>query len=357
MYLSFKGLLYYTLEPWYLSNIILRAILIPDKLFEEGKRMNKDENLVRKLLALNDEQSREFSRLTPERKRWTDIHPTKIIVFECMDGRVNFPLSVGLPFGIVSSFRSMGGIFDLGIPYFAKTLSTVVRKSLVEGRDSLLIVTYHFSKGDKHNGCKGHNYDTDSAKLGAEKFCAELKEIFAKKKAYPIVLGIETEEDRFIVESSFLEKLPKTVRKDLDYLLSENAKRANKLIRTEKEKQHGENIVAVGTGFDWFHSYNQSLIIGPWHYDLNAPIVTAANIVLSNLKEKRISESDGLFLLCGVVPSGSSAIELSFAKKEAKVLSEHCLKMLEISVQEIIPHLHVLAGITDPKTRKFLPVL
>ncbi len=320
--------------------------------------MNTDKNSVQKLLAYNAEQSREFAKRARERKCWESVHPTKIIVFECMDGRVNFSLAAGLPFGIVSSFRSMGGIFDLGMPYFAKTLSTVVRESLTDGRNCLLVVTYHFSKGDKHNGCKGHDYNTESAKLSAEKFCSELKEIFTQGKAYPIVLGIETDEDRFVVENSSLEKLPSWIRKDLDFILSENAKRANELRRTEKEKQHGENIIAVGTGFGWIHSYNRALIIGPWHYDLNAPVITAANIVLSNLKEKRISESDGILLLCGAVPVGDnvSAIELAFAKKEAKALSEHCAKIIETSVPEVLPYLHTITGITNPKTRMFLLV-
>lgn len=315
--------------------------------------MQKEEGLIRELLGYNAGQSREFAKLASQRKRWTDICSTKIIVFECMDGRVNFSLAAGLPFGIVSAFRSMGGIFDLNHPRFFTALRSVVKGALQESRDCLLTVTYHFSKSDTHCGCKGHGYDTELAKLSAERFCSELKEVFAKNKVHSIVLGIETDEDRFVVESSVLEELPCRIRKDLDLILSENAKHANEMNRTEKEKRHGENIIAVGIGFDWIHSYNRAFIIGPWHNDIDLSVATAAEIVLSNLKEGRVAADDGALLLCSTVPNSAG---IAFAEKEAKALLEHCSGTIALRVPEILPHLRFLAGTTDPKTRKFRPI-
>lgn len=311
--------------------------------------MSQNEKIVQELLVHNAKQSADFIKSASARKHLVKDHPTKIIVFECMDGRVNFPLSVELPFGIVSSFRSMGGIFDLGVSRFAKTLNRVVGEALAEKRHCLLVVTYHFSKSDVHKGCKGHDYNTEAAKLVSEKFCTELKQTFAsaKNKVYPVVLGIETDEDRFIISGEDIETLPAAMRKDTDFILGENEKHADSLPqRTEKEIQHGENMIAVGLGFDWLHSYNRALIIGPWCHGIDESIATAASIVLSNLKEKRITENEGVLLVCGSVLS----------KKEAQAISEHCVEIIKARVPEVASCLHVLAGATDPKTRKFVPI-
>jgi hypothetical protein len=32
------------------------------------------------------------------------------------------------------------------------------------GQRVLLLITYHYSKGDKHRGCAGFNYDTQAAR-------------------------------------------------------------------------------------------------------------------------------------------------------------------------------------------------
>ncbi|TRZ51732.1 hypothetical protein D4R99_03965 [bacterium] len=323
--------------------------------------MGKNENLIQRLFDYNTEQSKEFTRFAvSEKRRFLNAHPTKIIVFECMDGRINFPLSCAFPFGVVSSFRSVGGKFDLGIPHFTKTLCNSVMDALMEKRDCLLIATYHFSKGDAHRGCKGCGYDTEAALVGAQKFRTELERAFSfvKNRVHSIVIGIETDEDRFVIpDPSSLEKLPKAIRKDLDFILAGNTKHASELPkRTDKEMQHGENIIAVGTGFDWLHSYNQALIIGPWCYDLDTPVTIAADIILSNLKEKRIADSDSVLLLCGTVPSKDTQVRFALAEKEAKALSEHCVAILKLRAPEIMPYLQILAGVTNPLTRKFSPI-
>jgi hypothetical protein len=319
--------------------------------------MGKNESLVLELLAYNTKQSKEFVRLEEDRKRLVRAHPTKIIAFVCMDGRINFPLIAGLPFGVVSSFRSLGGIFDFGNSCFLETLKKSVRSSLLERRDCLLVATYHFSKGEKYRGCKAWNYNTEAAKLGAEKLCAELEKTFAsvKDKVYPVVLGIETDEDRFVIPDGVsLAKFPCAMQKDIGFILAENRKHVQNLPkRTEKEMQHSENIIAVGLGFDWIHLYNRALIIGPWRDDMETEIVSASEIVLSNLKEGRTAEDIGAVLLCGAVSQNTTRAGLALAEKETKTLAERCQKTIASRVPEIIPYLQVFAGTTNPKTRKF----
>lgn len=319
--------------------------------------MGKNENFVQTVLDYNTAQSKEYARLAGERKSIIAAHPTKVIAFVCMDGRINFPLIAGLPFGVVSSFRSMGGIFDLGFPRFKKTLVQAVRETLAQKRNCLLVTTYHFSKGDKNRGCKGWNYDTESAKLGAEKLCAELEKMFAsvKDRVYPVVLGIETDEDRFVIPDNVpLQKFSRAVQKDIGFIVSENMKHAwNLPKRTEKEMQHGEGIIAVGTGFDWLHSYNKAIIIGPWCEDIEPSVIAGAEIVLSNLKGGRVAEDLGTVLLCGAVPQNTTPAGVALAEKEAKILSERSEKIITSRVPEIVPYLSIVAGTTDPKTRKF----
>jgi len=322
--------------------------------------MGQNENLLKEILLYNDKQSREFMRMAADRKRFVVVHPTKIIVFACMDGRINFPLCVGLPFGIVSSFRSLGAVFDLGDPRFSKTLKMAVKGVLSEDRDCLFVATYHYSKGDKYRGCKGWNYDTEASIAGAEKLCAELGKMFAaaKNRVCSVTLGIETDEDRFIVSPyASPEKIPASMRKDIGFILAENAKHVSNLPkRTEKEMCHGEHIIAVGTGFDWIHSYNKAVIIGPWSEDLSRPVGAAAGIILSNIKEGRISEGEGAMLVCSAVSKNTTMAARALAEKDAKALSERCVKIIASHAPELVPYLAVLAGTTDSRTRKFLPV-
>jgi len=297
--------------------------------------MSENHTLKKALIAYNAKQSKQYVEFEPERKRSVKAHPTKLVFFECMDGRINASLSAGLPAGITTSFRSMGGIFDLGIPEFARTVGGVVKDALVKNRGVLLICTYHFSKGDHHRGCKGYGYDTEAAIAGTIKFCAQLKDAFAfaKNSVHPIVLGIETDEDRFIVDEKDLKKVFEAMQKDLEFLLSENKKNADVLAeRSVSEMNHCEQIIAVGHGFEWLHSYNKTLIIGPWCYDLNPPVITAANIVLTNLKEKRIPSDEGALLLCSAVPADETEMSHLMAEKEAKALAEHFEKMIIANV-------------------------
>jgi hypothetical protein len=44
-------------------------------------------------------------------------------------------------------------------------------------------------------------------------------------------------------------------------------------------------MICVGRGFDWFNVPNKAIIISPFSFDIQEPIVRAARIVLSNINE------------------------------------------------------------------------
>jgi hypothetical protein len=81
-----------------------------------------------------------------------------------------------------------------------QVLDSWVSSKISSGRRCLALVTYHFSKGDKHRGCAGHGYDTAAAREGACQLASQIEKVFGSNRSsvYPIVVGIETDEDSLI---------------------------------------------------------------------------------------------------------------------------------------------------------------
>ncbi|MDV7399669.1 hypothetical protein RZS08_50105, partial [Arthrospira platensis SPKY1] len=85
-------------------------------------------------------------------------------------------------------------------------------------------------------------------------------------------------------------------------------------IRAQSERQsrelaieHREWVICLGRGFDFLHTPNLALIVGPYSPDLAHPIRTAAHIIQSNMDRGRIPD-DG-FLLLASVPYESMGVE------------------------------------------------
>jgi hypothetical protein len=85
-------------------------------------------------------------------------------------------------------------------------------------------------------------------------------------------------------------------------------------------------------------------------------VATAAGIVLGNLKEERVKREDGAVLLCSATVMENTKVARAVAEKEARSLAEYCEKILSERVPEIMPHLEIVAGTTDAKTKKFTPL-
>lgn len=124
------------------------------------------EDRIKFLLDLNNKKSKQYisSEAVLARKLYRAQHPTAVCALKCMDGRLNFSVMTKIQPGIVTPWRNLGGRFDLGWPYFSHLMLDWVDRNVGEGRNCLILITYHFSKGDIHRGCRGFNYDVEASK-------------------------------------------------------------------------------------------------------------------------------------------------------------------------------------------------
>jgi hypothetical protein len=138
------------------------------------------------------------------RKRYIAQHPTGIIAFNCMDGRINTSVATDTPAGIILPLRNLGGRFDLGWPYFGEVLSNHIHDMVGQGRRTMALITYHYSKGDTHRGCAGFNYNTDAARRHTFEIQRQVEAVYGKghSTVYPLVCGFETDEDALVLHGS-----------------------------------------------------------------------------------------------------------------------------------------------------------
>ncbi len=329
------------------------------------------------ILDLNRARSEEFCspQAQDQLHYYSKHHPTHILAFKCMDGRINLPLITGLPDGVFKPFRNIGGKFDLGAPLLNDLVVQARRDALAAGSRMLALCTYHFSNGDSHRGCAGHNYDTQSAMDGAIKLKQQFESMFGKGNAVvaAIVIGIETDEDTLIfhgennttlsvadsVEMSaeeILVKLRKLYpwmdREMLDDILPIAVGNCDhvRTIRSQKrpiaELVHGENIIAVGRAFGWMHLPNKALIIGPYDYDWGAAVRVAGGIVADNLAQGLVNKQDGALLLV-LTPFWHTAERDAAAEK-----SRYIARVSQAVLSEAYPDLllRTLVGVTDLHT-------
>lgn len=352
------------------------------------RRMNK---VAKKLLDRNAEQSELFSSADHDgaRRLYRAEHPTEIAVLKCMDGRLNLPFITGTEPGIVQPFRNIGGMFDHGWPHFGEVFRKWVDYALGRARKCLVLATYHYSKGDHHRGCAGHGYDTEAARAGAFELAAQTERIYGVGHSvlYPIVVGIETDEDTLVfhgpknngetldlcahldASAESLEGKLRTLYPDMsaqminDLLPHVLGNIAHiKALRAESREpiamEHREQVIAVGRGFDWLHWPNKALIVGPYSPNLASPISIAGKVVLGNIKGNRINPSEGIVLMSAAVHRNESAFERNRAVEKARTLAKIGYEALASvkELEELMPYVHVIAGTVDETTRKFTQV-
>jgi hypothetical protein len=270
-----------------------------------------------------------------------------------MDGRINIPVATNTPPGIIQPFRNLGGMFDMGWPHLGEVLAQYVQRMVRSGRRVLILITYHFSRGDVNRGCSGFGCDTETAIAHTRQIRSQMEAIFglAHETVYPLICGFETDEDALLLHSSDgqildlskdipLDKLvaeltlrfydmSQEMRGDLLPLLGGNLSHI-KGLRTERRSlvvEHREWMICLGRGFDFLHTPNLALIIGPYSPDLADPIRKAASIIESNMAEGRIPD-DG-FLLLASVPYDEIGVDRARA-----VLKSHFLSMFAAEVIE-----------------------
>ncbi len=341
-------------------------------------------SLLTEILTLNEQRSSEFS--TPAahdaRALYLSQHPTKMLVFKCMDGRINLPLITGVPMGRLHPFRNIGGKFTLGDPYLGRLVLDAKEDAIRMGRETLALCTYHYSKESTHRGCAGRDYDNDTARSGAFELKKEFEEVFGadNQTIAAIVVAIETDNDELIFcseengelhmsacvevsEEELREKLfalyPNLTHQMVHDLLPLALGNRTHIEKTKKrpvtELVHNENIICVGRGFDWLHLPNRALIIGPYGYtdtSWHKAVEVAGTIVSSNFKNNEKLQNTGALLL--VSASYKDVRERGLAVAKAKYFAQVAETALAPVAHEL--KLETLVGVTDMETMKYHPL-
>lgn len=301
------------------------------------------------------------------RERYLAEHPTDIIVLKCMDGRINIPVATQTPPGIISPIRNLGGMFNLGWPHLGEVLANHVHGVVSRGRRVLMLITYHFSKGDKHRGCAGFCYDTDAAIAHTYAIKEQVEHVFGRGHGtvYPVVCGFETDEDAIILHGingdtlevatldsqqthtlgrrlgSLFPDMPDQVRQDILPLLLGNMAHVSQMRQTQRALniEHREWMICLGRGFDFMHTPNLALIIGPYSPNLDDPIRKAAGIIESNMKAGRIPD-DG-FLLLSSAPYAEIGVDKARAELKSRFLSEFAAEVIRNDFPSLADKMHI----------------
>ncbi len=316
------------------------------------------------------------------RERYLAEHSSAIVVLKCMDGRINIPVATNTPPGIIQPIRNLGGMFNLGWPHLGEVLANYVHDVVSGGRRVLMLITYHFSKGDKQRGCAGFCYDADAAIAHTYAIKAQVEHVFGAghSTVYPIVCGFETDDDALILHGSNGERLeaaqlapsdeatlplrlaalfpdmPEQVRRDLLPLVLGNVAHIAEVKQTSRALDivHREWTICLGRGFDFLHMPNLALIIGPYSPDLADPIRKAAGIIESNMLAGRIPE-DG-FLLLASAPYSEIGVDRARAELKSRFLSQFAAEVIRNTAPQLADKMFVRTAVLNWRTRALEPL-
>jgi hypothetical protein len=316
------------------------------------------------------------------RERYLAEHPTAIAVLKCMDGRINIPVATNTPVGILMPFRNLGGMFDLGWPHLGEVLANHVQRMVHGGRRVLFLITYHYSKGDPKRGCAGFGFDTAAAIDHTYEIRRQVEHIFGAVHGtvYPLVCGFETDEDALVIHgahghklelstlgaaararlepelAALLPDMPAQMRHDLLPLLHGNLEHVEQVRaqvrRNERalDIEHREWMICLGRGFDFLHTPNLALIIGPYSPNLDVPIHTAAAIIEANMAAGRIPD-DG-FLLLASVPYDEIGVDRARAELKSRFLSRFAAGVIRSEFPELARRMAMRTAVLDWRSRQ-----
>lgn len=317
------------------------------------------------------------------RQRYLAVHPTEILALKCMDGRINIPVATHTPPGIIQPFRNLGGMFNLGWPHLNEVLAHHIGGTVHQGRQTLVLITYHFSKGDPHRGCAGFNYDTEAAIAHTHTVKEQVEQVFGRGhgSVYPIVCGFETDEDALILHgadgaqlnlaeldadaaasleprlAALYPDMSAQMRMDLLPLLLGNLERIAQVRGQNRalDIEHREWMICLGRGFDFLHMPNLALIIGPYSPNLDDPIRKAASIILNNMGTGRIPD-DG-FLLLASSPYEAVGMDRARAEVKARFMSEFTASLIRNEFPALARKMHVRTAVLNWQSRALEQVL
>ncbi|QTF90991.1 hypothetical protein [Halomonas sp. BM-2019] len=332
------------------------------------------------LLALSRQHAATYGSpsATLARQRYLARHPTRLLVMKCMDGRIHIPHATRTPLGIITPFRNLGGIFDLGWPYLGELVTETVAAGIEAGHGALLMITYHFSRGERRRGCAGFGCDADAALAHARQIRTQAERLFGgdHQQVYPLVCGFETDTDALILHGEGEETLdigslgatdaasletrvvalcpdmPADIRRDLLPLLTGNLAHVASLrgVSRELDIEHREWVICVGRGFDFLHLPNTALIIGPYGPDLAEPIGTAADIIDANMAAGRIP-ADG-FMLLASSPYQAVGVDRARAELKSRFLADFASRVIAARHPRLAERMHRRTAVVHWPTRR-----
>jgi len=344
--------------------------------------------LISRIKQINREYSENFCLpdAQAERRWFCEEYPVGLFSFGCMDGRNNIPNATEIPLGVMKNFHFAGGEW-----HWWNNVSTVFSKDIArhekKHRASLVLVSYHFSRSEKHLGCAWFNYDTDAAIKANLKFLKKIERVYGDKHkvVFPVLVGLETDEESLVIHDSnnhenvlrvadlqeYDENYLKTTlvqmfglieantMKMLLRLIAGNINHVAKIRASHRpviDLDHREWILAIGNGLDWFRATNQAIIIGMYSYNPQEAIKTAASVIEKNLRTGQISKEDGFVLLAsssfhsesGYEKTSAREIALEYMRFAKEIIAQHYPQLLEM--------MHPLVTITNLDDRKFIEV-
>lgn len=307
-----------------------------------------------------------------ERRLYLVKHPTAVLVFKCMDGRLKFTRITGKVPGTSKPMRNIGGCFNAGWPALEQYLSRWGDEVIGSGRHGLIISTYHYSQSEEHLGCRGFDYEVEKARGYISNMRAQFERVFGSTVFNCIMMGIETDLDCLILhgeDGSVLDlseclncselemtsllariypRMKPEILADLVPLVMGNIEHVTNVISQggmeRQSPDHQEWIIGLGRGFEYMHS-NSCLIVGPYDPNLDEPVVTAGSIVLSNLESGRVKDRQPLLL----VSCPYSGHYQPYAVEKAHYLREFGARVLRERVPDLFEKwgLEVLYGVTN----------
>lgn len=341
--------------------------------------------LVKWLIEHNRLQSDEFC--SPDAKglrmQYRARHPTKIIAFKCMDGRLNLAVMTKTPLGIIEPMRNLGGRFDMGWPLLGEVVTESVQHAVSHGNDVIMLVTYHYSTGDVHRGCRGFNYDASAARAYTAHLVGQISRMFGHAHAvvYPVQVGIETDRDALVLHGAagsvldvstlrgvtaseikhhlttlFPDMKSKMIH-DLLPLVDGNAAHvAEVACRETLDAEHRERILGIGRGFDWLHLLNLALLVGPFDPNLDQAIITACGLLKGNLDAGRVPR-DGVILLACAPYREETGFDRPRALEKANFLSHFAREAIDAHVSDLSPLVFPMTGLINVNTRRLEPIV
>ncbi len=335
------------------------------------------------LIALNDMRSRTFVKDRPARQAWRESRKIEIAWFGCMDGRFHPPTITGTHLGIWSIWQNIGGKFDLAKwPRFQNSFEKFWWCSKRNDRLMLVIITYHFSRSDNARlGCKGHGFDLARAQASSRALKSQFEHVFKDEPTtYVISVGIDTDGDSMVFhgqngeidiatandrsESFFRDEfkridpsmpdgfLPHVV--EIAMLNGRHVTQVSNGQRPIKDIEHGEWVLAVGQGFDWLHTLNTAIIIGPFDPQFSRWVRIGARILDGNSEREDFDWRRGLVLMASAqFNPDQGSVGQRLAEFKARQLADQAVTAIKNSMPHLLEHLQRVTGTVDMGTRKF----